>query len=224
MSDSIHMTPIGVVESCYGEKFGTPRQSRLVESAYGKILFKDEVDPEAIRGLEEFSHLWIVFLFDQVAEEDVRWLVRPPRLGGNEKKGVFATRSPFRPNRIGLSLVKLEGVGPGVLEISGLDLVTGTPVLDVKPYLPYVESVPDALGGFAEKAPERLPVKVSDELRGRVTLEEFELISASLAVDPRPAYHDDRDRVYGCLFVGYDVKWKVLDDCILLVDICPASA
>lgn len=205
MSGEISMKPIGVVESCFGEKFGTPRQSGIVESARGRIVFSDEVDDEACRGLEEFSHLWLVFLFDQVAEEETRWLVRPPRLGGNEKKGVFATRSPFRPNRIGLSLVKFESVGVGSLEVSGLDLVDGTPILDVKPYLPYVESVPDAKGGFAETAPVRMEVVFQfDDLEGG----DRRLISEALSLDPRPAYHDDPERIYGCLLAGYEVKWR----------------
>lgn len=199
------MKPIGVVESCFGEKFGTPRQSGMVESARGRIVFSDEVDDEACRGLEEFSHLWLVFLFDQVDEEEARWLVRPPRLGGNEKKGVFATRSPFRPNRIGLSLVKFESIGVGSLEVSGLDLVDGTPILDVKPYLPYVESVPDAKGGFAETAPVRMEVVFQfDDLEGG----DRRLISEALSLDPRPAYHDDPERIYGCLLAGYEVKWR----------------
>jgi tRNA-Thr(GGU) m(6)t(6)A37 methyltransferase TsaA len=205
MSGEISMKPIGVVESCFGEKFGTPRQSGIVESACGRIVFSDEVDDEACRGLEEFSHLWLVFLFDQVDEEKTRWLVRPPRLGGNEKKGVFATRSPFRPNRIGLSLVKFESIGEGCLEVSGLDLVDGTPILDVKPYLPYVESVLDAKGGFAETAPVRMEVVFQfDDLKGG----DRRLISEALSLDPRPAYHDDPERIYGCLLAGYEVKWR----------------
>ena len=199
------MKPIGVVESCFGEKFGTPRQSGIVESACGRIVFSDEVDDEACRGLEEFSHLWLVFLFDQVDEAETRWLVRPPRLGGSEKKGVFATRSPFRPNRIGLSLVKFESIGVGSLEVSGLDLVDGTPILDVKPYLPYVESVLDAKGGFAETAPVRMEVVFQfDDLKGG----DRRLISEALSLDPRPAYHDDPERIYGCLLAGYEVKWR----------------
>ena len=199
------MKPIGVVESCFGEKFGAPRQSGIVESACGRIVLSDEVDDEACRGLEEFSHLWLVFLFDQVDEAETRWLVRPPRLGGSEKKGVFATRSPFRPNRIGLSLVKFESIGVGSLEVSGLDLVDGTPILDVKPYLPYAESLPDAKGGFAETAPVRMEVVFQfDDLEGG----DRRLISEALSLDPRPAYHDDPERIYGCLLAGYEVKWR----------------
>lgn len=219
MSDEILMKPVGVVESCFGEKFGTPRQSGLVASARGRVVFRDEVDAEACRGLEEFSHVWLVFLFDRVDEEETRWLVRPPRLGGNEKKGVFATRSPFRPNRIGLSLVKFESVGDRFLEVSGLDLVDGTPILDVKPYLSYVESVPDAKGGFAETAPVRMEVvfKIND-------LEESDraLILEALSVDPRPAYHDDPERIYGCLLAGFEVKWRAAEGKIEVLSVSRA--
>lgn len=209
MSDEISMRPIGRVESCFGEKFGTPRQSGLVPEARGRIVFSDEVPAGACRGLEDFSHVWIVFLFDQVEEKDTRWFVRPPRLGGNEKKGVFATRSPFRPNRIGLSLVKLEGVHDDSLVVSGLDLVDGTAVLDLKPYLPYVESVADAEGGFAKEAPVLLGVDFVDDLEGGIDEERRALITQILAVDPRPAYHDDEERVYGCMIEGGNVKWRV---------------
>lgn len=205
------MRPIGTVESCFGEKFGTPRQSGIAPSARGRVVFSPEVDPGACRGLEEFSHVWLVFLFDQVAEKDVRWFVRPPRLGGNEKMGVFATRSPFRPNRIGLSLVKLEKVGKGFLEISGLDLVDGTPVLDVKPYLPYVESLPEAKGGFAEEAPETLEVHFPADLKTDLDPLEIALIIEALGTDPRPAYHRDSERIYGCRLCGREVTWSVIE-------------
>lgn len=214
------MSPIGVVESCFGEKFGTPRQSGIVAAARGRVVLSAEVDEEACRGLEEFSHVWLVFVFDQVKEDEVRWLVRPPRLGGNEKKGVLATRSPFRPNRIGLSLVRLEGVTGRVIEVSGIDLVDGTPILDVKPYLPYVESVPDAVGGFASAAPERMEVEISDELREGLSAEEVELVIGALSVDPRPAYHDDAERVYGCRLVGREVKWRVVSGVVVVTDVC----
>lgn len=202
------MRPIGWVESCFGEKFGTPRQGGVVPEARGRVVFGDEVPREATRGLEEFSHLWLVFLFDRVPDDETRWLVRPPRLGGNEKKGVLATRSPFRPNRIGLSLVALEAVGEGYLEIAGLDVVDGTPVLDIKPYLPYAESRPGASGGFAEHAPERLEVVFADEVRDVLDHRERELVAGVLAVDPRPAYHAE-GRIYGCRLMGREIKWRV---------------
>ncbi|MFT6181450.1 MAG: tRNA-Thr(GGU) m(6)t(6)A37 methyltransferase TsaA [Akkermansiaceae bacterium] len=221
MSDEIFMRPIGRVESCFGEKFGTPRQSGIVPEAKGRVVFSDEVPAGACRGLEEFSHVWIVFLFDQVEERETRWFVRPPRLGGNEKKGVFATRSPFRPNRIGLSLVTLDAVSDDALEVSGLDLVDGTVVLDIKPYLPYVESVTDAKGGFAKEAPRELEVEFSDEIRVGFSEEELALITRVLAVDPRPAYHDDEERIYGCLIAGYNVKWQVRRDRVIVLSSDP---
>ncbi len=217
MMDEVSMRPIGVVESCFGEKFGTPRQSGIVPGAHGKIVISSEVDRGACRGREEFSHVWIIFLFDQVGEDEVRWFVRPPRLGGNEKKGVFATRAPFRPNRIGLSLVKLEEVGDGFLEVSGLDLVDGTPVLDVKPYIPFVESIPDARGGFAEAPPQQLEVEFPSSLLEELGDSEIQLIRETLAVDPRPAYHDDAERVYGCKLSGRNVQWRVVDGRIIVM-------
>ncbi|MDA7863759.1 tRNA (N6-threonylcarbamoyladenosine(37)-N6)-methyltransferase TrmO [Akkermansiaceae bacterium] len=219
MAEQFSTQSIGFVESCFGEKFATPRQSGIVTSAQGRVVFTPEVDPEACRGLEEFSHIWLVFVFDQVPEEDVRWLVRPPRLGGNEKKGVFATRSPYRPNRIGLSLVKLEKVTSEGVEVSGLDLVDGTPILDLKPYLPYVESVPDAIGGFAEKAPEKLAVNFPEELKNSISPEDVELIIETLAIDPRPAYHSDPNREYGCLLAGRNVKWRADETAITIFKI-----
>ena len=217
MAEEISMRAIGAVESCFGEKFGTPRQSGIVPEARGRIVFNDDVGPGACRGLEEFSHVWLVFLFDQVDETEVRWLVRPPRLGGNEKKGVFATRSPFRPNRIGLSLVKLESVGDGFLEVSGLDIVNGTPVLDVKPYIPFVESIANARGGFAEEAPPTLEVEFPEEMLSELDEREIQLIKETLASDPRPAYHDDPDRVYGCQLAGRNVQWRVVDGRVMVL-------
>lgn len=216
MSDVIEMRPIGRVESCFGEKFGTPRQSGLVPEARGRVVFDSDVPVESCRGLEGFSHLWLVFLFDQVAVEETRWLVRPPRLGGNDKMGVFATRSPFRPNRIGLSLVALEGVGEGFLEVSGLDVVDGTPVLDVKPYLPFVEALPEAAGGFAGEAPSRMPVDFFDEVRDLLNEDERAMVAGVLAVDPRPAYHDD-ERVYVCRIAGREIGWQVTEGRVLVL-------
>ncbi|MGB0326353.1 MAG: tRNA (N6-threonylcarbamoyladenosine(37)-N6)-methyltransferase TrmO [Akkermansiaceae bacterium] len=216
MSEVIEMRPIGRVESCFQEKFGTPRQSGLVPEARGRIVFSEDIPPEACRGLGEFSHVWLVFLFNQVGEDETRWLVRPPRLGGNEKMGVYATRSPFRPNRIGLSLVALEKVADGFLEVGGLDVVDGTTVLDVKPYLPYVEALPDASGGFAGKAPTRKPVDFADEVRDLLDERQRDLITGVLAVDPRPAYHQD-ERTYGCRIAGLEVNWQVIDGRVLVL-------
>lgn len=223
MNDAFEVHPIGVIESCYSEKFGTPRQSGIVPTSYGKVHFTETVDSQACRGLQEFSHIWLVFLFDQVAPNDVRWLVRPPRLGGNEKTGVFATRSPFRPNRIGLSLVKLEKVNARFLEVSGLDLVNETPILDIKPYLPYVESQPDAHGGFAQSTPPKLSVTIPDNISTQLSPSIRQLIIDSLALDPRPAYHNDSKRIYGCKLAGYEVKWQASQEEIEVLEILQSS-
>lgn len=215
------MQEIGWVETCYDEKFGVPRQSGVVTSAWGKIKFhEDYQSPDFIRGLEGFSHLWLVFVFHQVSNEsntETRALVRPPRLGGNDKVGVFASRSPFRPNPIGLSLVKLERIETTkncgcVLHVTGVDLVNGTPLLDIKPYIPYCDSVSVQNGekirsGYVDGAPENLPVEWRDGLEVDEHLRR--LISETISVDPRPAYHDD-DREYGCLIEGVNVRWQVV--------------
>lgn len=211
---------IGWVETCYDEKFGVPRQSGVVESAWGKIIFHEDFQsPDFVRGLEGFSHVWLVFVFHQVVSEvgnEVRALVRPPRLGGNERVGVFASRSPYRPNPIGLSLVKLEGVevtkNETVLHVSGVDLVSGTPLLDIKPYIPYCDSVSSEGGemirsGYVSGAPENLPVVWTDGLEVDETLKR--LITETISLDPRPAYHDD-EREYGCLIEGVNVRWQVM--------------
>lgn len=213
---------IGHVRTCYGEKFGVPRQPGLVEEAWGELVFEPEFrNADAVRGLEGFSHVWVVFVFHQAVRSDWKPTVRPPRLGGNERVGVFATRSPFRPNPIGLSVVKLEGIdfdhpdGP-VLKLRGVDLVDGTPVLDIKPYIPYADSLPDAVGGFVSGAPEKLSVKwQAPEMPDEETKN---LIKATLAADPRPAYQrGEKNRDYGCLISGYNVRWTVEDNCATII-------
>lgn len=213
------MEPVARLRGCYPEKFGVPRQSGLVPAARGTVVFEPEYRrQEAVRGLEGFSHVWLVWVFDQVPEDGGRLAVRPPRLGGNEKLGVFATRSPFRPNRIGLSVVKLEQVvtdgedGP-FLEVSGVDLVDGTAILDVKPYVPYADAVPDATGAFAAEAPDRMPVEISES--ARVAFEAVaeplqKLIVETLGLDARPAYHDE-ERIYHLRLEECEVDWVVVD-------------
>lgn len=215
------MHEIGWIETCYDEKFGIPRQSGVVGSAWGRVMFSEEFQSvDFIRGLDGFSYVWLIFLFHQSSGADgarAKAMVRPPRLGGNEKVGVFASRSPFRPNPIGLSLVRLERVETGgedgtVLHVSGVDMVSGTPVLDIKPYISYCDSVEAGGGeavtfGYVAGAPEAMPVvwgdvSVDDGMRV--------LISETLALDPRPAYHDD-EREYGCLIDGVNVRWQVVD-------------
>jgi tRNA-Thr(GGU) m(6)t(6)A37 methyltransferase TsaA len=215
------MLEIGWVETCYDEKFGVPRQSGVVGSAWGKITFhEDYQSKDFIRGLKDFSHLWLVFVFHQAVNESdsaAKATVRPPRLGGNEKVGVFASRSPFRPNPIGLSLVKLERIettshNGSVLHVSGVDLVSGTPLLDIKPYIPYCDSISEESGemvrsGYVCGAPETLPVEWKDGLNIDGDLKK--LITETMALDPRPAYHQD-EREYGCLIAGVNVRWQVV--------------
>jgi tRNA-Thr(GGU) m(6)t(6)A37 methyltransferase TsaA len=223
------MRPIGTVRSCYPEKFGVPRQSGLVPSATAELIFTKACRrAEAVRGLEGFSHLWLVFVFDQVSEDETRLSVRPPRLGGNEKLGVFATRSPFRPNRIGLSVVRLEGVDEGgeegpVLRLSGVDLVDGTPILDVKPYVPYADALPEAVGGFANEAQDKIPVTIGAECRNTYdSLPEAQqtLICETLSLDPRPSYRSaEDDRLYHILVSEFEVAWRRLPEVVEVVAI-----
>lgn len=231
MSETYPMQPIGVVRSAFREKFGIPRQPGLVPAAEAVIeLLPPANQPEAVRGLEGFSHLWVVFVFHACPAGEWHATVRPPRLGGNERVGVFASRSPFRPNRIGLSLVTLDGVdcGPGgvSLRVSGADLLDGTPVLDLKPYLPYVEALPEAHGGFAPAAPEsRLAVRFSAAaeavLAARPDLPRLrELIGQLLALDPRPATCHEEDRLFGFRLHDVDVRWRVAGGEAIVEELC----
>lgn len=207
-------------------KFGIPRQSGIIETLRGTIVFEPEYrNPDAVRGLEEFSHLWLIWEFSEAKRESWSPTVRPPRLGGNVRKGVFATRSPFRPNPIGLSSVKLEKIvmdpklGP-VLHVSGADLMDGTPIYDIKPYIVYTDSHPEAVSGFADKPAEQLlEVNDPDGLLAQVDESHRESLIAVLAHDPRPQYQDDPDRIYGMAFSQYEVRFKVKDLNLTVVDI-----
>ncbi len=225
------ISPIGKLRTCYGEKFGVPRQPGLVEEAWGELTFEPAYrNADALRGLEGFSHLWLIFLFHQnhVAKNPstnsaATWkpLVRPPRLGGNDKIGVFASRSPFRPNPLGMSCVKLESIDithpdSPILKLSGIDLVDGTPIIDIKPYLPYADALPHAVGGFAPEAPAKLRV-IWDERAHSENLPASlrQLIESTIAADPRPAYQQGNqapEREYGCLIEGYNIRWSVDGD------------
>lgn len=206
------------------EKFGVPRQSGLVPQLRGIIVFEPAYrNPDALRGLEGFSHLWLIFQFHRAVRESWSPTVRPPRLGGNRRMGVFATRSPFRPNAIGLSCVKLEGVrldeklGP-VVEVSGADLVDGTPILDIKPYLPYADCRVDATGGFTDPLDgQTLQVNCDPALLERFTPQQREGLLGVLACDPRPRYQEDPERVYGLAFAGKNVKFTVRDGVLTVV-------
>ena len=206
---------IARIRSDFPEKFGIPRQSGLVPELRAKVVFEPEFcSADALRGIEGFSHLWLIWQFSAAVRDTWSPTVRPPRLGGNERVGVFATRSPFRPNAIGLSCVKLEGVrhedGLGdVLIVSGADLMDGTPIYDVKPYLPYADAHPEALGGFAPSPKETIAVDCPPEFLAKLPEGRREALLGVLAQDPRPQYQHDSERVYGMSFGGWDVKFRV---------------
>lgn len=212
----MELKPIAHIKSPFPEKFGVPRQSGLIEGLRAQILFLPEYrSPEAVRGLEGFSHLWLIWQFSQVPAGKWSPTVRPPRLGGNKRVGVFASRSPFRPNPLGLSCVELESIelngpeGP-VLQVLGADLVDGTPIFDIKPYLPSADCKPEARGGFTdEKSWQQLEVEFPPELLERVPEEQRQALTAVLAADPRPHYQHDPERVYGMGFGGMEVRFTV---------------
>lgn len=214
--EAIKMQPIGRIRSDFESKFGIPRQSGLVEQLRARVVFEPEYRvKEAFRGLEEFSHVWLLWEFSESRRDGWSPTVRPPRLGGNTRMGVFATRSPFRPNSIGLSCVKLERVeldsaeGP-VLHVLGADLLDGTPIFDVKPYLPISDCRPDAVGGFSDRHREDgLAVDLPQELALRIPREKAEALLGVLEGDPRPSYQNDPKRVYGMKFAGLEVKFTV---------------
>ena len=211
----MEMKVIARVRSGFSEKFGIPRQSGLSDSSEARVVFEPEYRvPEALRGLEGFSHIWLIWEFSEAARESWSPTVRPPRLGGNARMGVFATRSPFRPNPIALSVVRLkriervEGLGD-TLVVSGADILDGTPVYDVKPYLPYADSVPDAAGGFADGAPERLAVDMPEAVEAALPEEMRAAVRELLSLDPRPRYQHNPERVYGMSYGGFNVRFTV---------------
>ena len=229
--------PIGYIRSCFPEKFGIPRQPGLVPAARATLELVPPYDrTEALQGLEEFSHVWLIFVFHASLREEWKATVRPPRLGGNRRVGVFASRSMFRPNPVGLSVVELERLeldaGPPRLHLRGVDLLDGTPVLDIKPYLPYVDAIPDARGAWADGAPEpALAVRFSEQAERQCRdaqaryPELHQLIEQVLAQDPRPAYYDEatpRSR-FGTRLLDFDVVWEMAGDTAVVREIRPAS-
>jgi len=204
---------IAVIRTGFKEKFGIPRQSGLIEEALGKIEFLSHVCPEeALRGIDQYSHLWIIWEFSANKKIEYSPTVRPPRLGGNTKVGVFATRSPYRPNPIGLSLVRLikADIKGGALYVGGVDMLDGTPIIDIKPYIPYADRPENPLGGFAEEKKDySLAVKNGDILNDYFSEEQKNLIIKVIKSDPRPSYQDDPDRVYGVKLFERDVRFKV---------------
>lgn len=223
---------IAVIRSPFREKFSTPRQPGLTPSVTARVEFTPGFcSPEAVRGLEGFSHIWLIFLFHQNLGQGWKPTVRPPRLGGNQRVGVYASRSPFRPNPIGLSAVKLLDIiisGKEIaLEVEGPDLIDNTPIIDIKPYIPYSDSIPDAQRGFADQAPDRLEVAFSDLAQQQlqhyadISPELENLLSETLGLDPRPAYKRNRDegRRYGVLFDRYNVSWMVEQGRVVVLSI-----
>ncbi len=220
------MKVIAHIHTDFPTKFGIPRQSGIIPSLQGRIVFELEYrNAEAVRGLEDFSYIWLLWEFSQAVRDTWSPTVRPPRLGGNVRKGVFATRSPFRPNPIGLSSVRLEHIeidaklGP-VLYVTGADLMDGTPIFDIKPYIAYTDSHPDAVSGFASTPAEYLlEVDFAKELLKKVPENQRESLIEVLAHDPRPQYHADPERVYGMEFGGMEVKFKVNHDWLTVLEI-----
>jgi tRNA-Thr(GGU) m(6)t(6)A37 methyltransferase TsaA len=225
------LDPIGTVRTCFGGKFGVPRQPGLCPSAWGELrLHPPYRTPEALRGIDGFSHLWLIFGFHESLQHGWKPTVRPPRLGGNRRVGVFASRSPFRPNGLGLSLVRFEGIDPTapdapVILLGGVDLLDGTPVYDIKPYLPYAEALPTATAGFATAEIPRLTIDIADEARdafSRLPQRAQAVIREALALDPRPAVRaTDSARVFGALLCGRNVRFVIRDGTCRILELLP---
>ncbi|MBR7174812.1 MAG: tRNA (N6-threonylcarbamoyladenosine(37)-N6)-methyltransferase TrmO [Clostridia bacterium] len=218
---------IAHIENDYTEKFGIPRQSQAVPELVSRIVFEPEYrDPSALRGLDEFSHLWLIWEFSASVREDFSPTVRPPKLGGNERVGVFATRSPFRPNPVGLSCVLLDRIEPDegrgmTLLVRGADLMNGTPIYDIKPYLPYADAWPQASAGFTQRIREKPLTVVFDRSchTGSLSEERLRALTRLLSLDPRPGYQDDPDRVYGLTFAGMNIRFTVAGDTLTVLSI-----
>lgn len=220
----MEISPIAVIRTEFPEKFGIPRQSGLASALRGRIVFNEGFkDPSALKGLESFSHLWLIWEFSANRHSDWHPTVRPPRLGGNATMGVFATRSPFRPNPLGLSCVEIEGIdlstpeGP-VIYVIGADLMDGTPIYDIKPYIRYADSRPDAVCGYADDIPQKtLEVVMPEEMKMELG-EKAGAAMEILAYDPRPSYQNDPERVYGLSFAGYDIKFIVVGNTLTVTE------
>lgn len=230
METGLTLKIIARIRTDFPTKFGIPRQSGLVEELKGTILFAPEYqNPDALRGLEEFSHLWLIWEFSGAVRDTWSPTVRPPRLGGNTRMGVFATRSPYRPNALGLSCVRLEGIdfhtpqGPA-LHVAGADLMDNTPIYDIKPYLPYADSRPEASGGFAARVQARaVRVAFPPQLLGQVPAPQRAALTAALAQDPRPSYQNDPQRVYGFRFADLEVGFTVDGEVLTVCRVAPAE-
>jgi tRNA-Thr(GGU) m(6)t(6)A37 methyltransferase TsaA len=224
--DSVIIRPIAKMRSDFPSKFGIPRQSGLVQELQSTIVFEPEFrNPDTLRGLEGYSHLWLIWQFSEAVRTDWSPTVRPPRLGGNTRMGVFATRSPFRPNNLGLSCVRLIGIEQTpnqgtVVHVAGADLMDGTPIFDIKPYVPYSDCHPDASGGFTDTAGEfLLQVDFPPALLAKLPENKREATIGVLSHDPRPSYQRDPDRVYGLPFAGFDIRFTVRGDVLQVCDV-----
>ena len=223
--DNYTIKAIAHIESDFSTKFGIPRQAGIVEQLEATIVFEPEYRvADALRGLEDFSHIWLIWQFSQAVREDWSPTVRPPRLGGNARLGVFATRSPFRPNALALSCVKLLGMEQTadkgtVLKVAGADLMDGTPIFDIKPYIPYADCKIDATSGFAPDSGSTLSVEIPENVIGSFPKEKLPGLTGVLENDPRPRYQDDPERVYAMEFAGFDVKFSVNGNFLTVTDI-----
>ncbi len=224
------MKIIAHIRTDFPDKFGIPRQSGLVKELQGTIIFEPEYrNPSALRGLEEFSHIWLLWQFSQSGKDRWSATVKPPRMGGKKRMGVFATRSPFRPNDIGLSCVRLERIAADrhlgmVIQVSGADLMDKTPIYDIKPYIPFTDCRPDASEGYTrETMAHKLEVEFPEHLLERYPREKRAAIIGVLAQDPRPAYVQDNERIYGVAFGGFDIKFRVIENKLTVCDVIPVS-
>ena len=224
--EHITITPIARMHSDFRSKFGIPRQSGLVEELQSTIVFEPEFrNEDALRGIEEFSHLWLIWQFSEAVRQDWSPTVRPPRLGGNTRMGVFATRSPFRPNHLGLSCVRLLSVERTkeygmVLQVGGADLMDGTPIFDIKPYIPYSDCKPQAAGGFTERAGSfLLKVDFPPELLNKLPEQKREAAIGILSHDPRPSYQDNPERIYGLSFAGFNIRFTVQGQLLTVLEV-----
>ncbi len=216
----MEIKPIAHIHTDFKKKFGIPRQSRRAETLTGKIVFEKEFqNSEAIRGLDEFSHIWLIFEFTEAEYKDGTMTVRPPRLGGNKRVGVFASRSPYRPNSLGLSCVKVEKIENGEITVSGVDILDGTPIYDIKPYIPYCDAIFDAQGSFAEENKEHhLEVEICEELLNEIPQEKRQALIECLSDDPRPSYQED-GREYIMLFSNFDIHFKINENILTVTSI-----
>lgn len=230
MMETIEYKVIAHISTDLPEKFGVPRQSGMAKGLTGRIIFEPDFrNPDALRGLSDFSHLWLIWDFSLAHRDEWSPTVRPPRLGGNKRMGVFATRSPFRPNSIGLSSVEIVGIVPDsidgpIINVAGVDMIDGTPIIDIKPYIPYTDSHPEANGGFTQSNEfKQLEVKFADDVKHHLPDGKIKALVEILSNDPRPQYQDDPERIYGLSFAGCQVKFFVRENILTVSNITTQS-